>query len=227
MKLMREFRGVSGEYQIDQLHTSYLTGSYGVTPWLEVFARVGVVDLEASDSSQEWVPGPFGPWLVNVNLTNNYDFDKDMIYGAGAKVTLGCVGNVTFGAAASYSWTNIDGDSNRTYYGWFGVQREAYPAKMDAKMQQIQLALGATWNVTENVAIYGGALMHHVRIQDQREFVASFKDDDVIIKNDDGGSMFGGYAGVTIGLVDNLSLTVEGSYTGDSQGGSAMLGWAF
>jgi opacity protein-like surface antigen len=95
------------------------------------------------------------------------------------------------------------------------------------EMQQIQAAVGATWDVSERVAFYAGALMHHVRIDQDRARIGGYPNTDLMIKNDDGGSMFGGYIGTQIGLTDNLYFTIEGSYTGDSKGGSAILGWNF
>ncbi len=209
MSLMREYNGIWGRYDIDEMHTTYLTGSYGVTDWLEVFLRLGMVNLESSDES---------PYFGG-SLSFNNDYDTDFIYGGGIRATLGCAGPVTFGAVATYSYADLNGDFDSTWSFFYG--------DVDMEMQQIQVALGATWNVSERMAIYGGALMHHVRIDQDRVNHGGSPSSDLLIKNDDGGSMFGGYVGLEVGIIDNLVLSVEGSYTGDSKGGSASLGWKF
>jgi hypothetical protein len=206
MSLMREQFGESDRYDR-----------------LELFLRVGVVDLNSSDASMDRIgPGP------RRSITNEYDYDTDFIYGGGARITFGCVGNVMFGAVASYSWAEMDGDFSRSYYSG-STKMAANDAEMEMKMQQIQLAIGATWNATESIAVYGGGLMHHVRIEEDRAWQRGgpHATDHVIVKNDDGGSMLGGYLGAKIGITENLSLSVEGSYTGDSKGGSVSLGWNF
>lgn len=223
LTLMRELFGESDRYDIDQMQTSYLTGSYGLANWLELFLRVGIVDVNSSDESLDRV-GP-GPRRL---ITNEYDYDTDFIYGGGARVTFGSTGNVTFGAVASYSWTEMDGQFSRSY-SYYSSKVDANDADMEMKMQQAQLAIGATWNPAEHIAVYGGGLVHYVRIEEDRTWQRGgpHHSDHVVIKNDDGGSMLGGYAGVEIGLTENLTLSLEGSYTGDSKGGSASLGWEF
>jgi opacity protein-like surface antigen len=205
MDLMREYMGVWNAYEIDEMHTAYATLAYGVTDWMEVFVRLGAVQLESSDTHSF--------------LSFDNDYDTDFIYGGGVRVTLGCVGDVTFGAVGTYSYAELDGD--------FDSNMSWLSGGVDMDIQQIQAALGATWNVTEQVAIYGGAMMHHVRIDQDRWDDSGSPSTSLTIKNDDGGSMFGGYAGAKVGLTENLYLVLEGTYTGDTDGGSAMLGWNF
>jgi len=221
LNLNREFRGVPGGFEIDNLHIAYLSGSYGVTEWLEVFLRVGLVEARsAGDTGRHILPA-----------YSDYDFDRDFIYGGGARFTLGTVGDVTFGGVASYSWTSMDGTFTRNLVlpgsAWDGMPLSS--GTMTMRMQQAQLALGATWEMTERVAIYGGGLMHWVRADLNREVTvgALTVNNNFIAKNDHFGSMFGGYLGTVIGLTDNMYLALEGTFTDDTKGGNAMLGWNF
>lgn len=216
LNLNREFVGVPGGIDIDNLHITYLTGSYGVTEWLEVFLRVGVIDASNVDDTG----------IYFFNTRSDYDFDQDFIYGGGARFTLGTVGDVTFGGVASYSWASMDGTFART---WVPSGISVTPGTMAMRMQQAQLALGANWDMTERIALYGGALMHWVRADFNREVTVglSTAKNNFIAENDHFGSMFGGYAGAKIGLTDNLYLALEGTFTGDTKGGNAMLGWNF
>lgn len=216
LNLNREFRGVPGGIDIDNLHITYLTGSYGVTEWLEVFLRVGMIDASNVDDT--------GRHLLTAR--SDYSFDQDFIYGGGARFTLGTVGDVTFGGVASYSWASMNGTFSRT---WIFNGVPLTPGTMAMRMQQAQVALGATWNMTERVALYGGALMHWVRADLNREVVVGGTpyNNNFIAENDHFGSMFGGYAGAKIGLTDTMYLAVEGTFTGDTKGANAMLGWDF
>ena len=71
--------------------------------------------------------------------------------------------------------------------------------------------------------------MHWVRVDMNREVVVggTTSNNNFIAENDHFGSMFGGYAGAKFGLTDDMYLAVEGTFTGDTKGGSAMLGWNF
>jgi hypothetical protein len=80
-------------------------------------------------------------------------------------------------------------------------------------------------------------ILHHVRLNQEIEYEDSEspgkqgRDDPEnvynVFKNDHSGSMLGGYLGLAWGINENLTLSLEGSLTEDSHGGSAMLGWAF
>ncbi len=218
--------------EIDGMHTLYLTGSVGVTEWLDVFLRVGGVSLDGETSM--WVEGSEEQW--------DYDYDDDFIYGGGLRLTLGTIGPVTFGAVASYSYASLDGDfcASRSYsYVHQEPERQIPEAEtawgsLKARLHQVTVGIGATWQIADSVALYGGGLLHHVRLKQRATFEGysggegrgegSF---DPVFKNDDGSTMVGGFAGIAWGITEGLSLSVEGNLTEDTCGGSAMLAMAF
>jgi hypothetical protein len=220
---------------IDNMHTTYLTLSMGALEWLEVFVRVGGVAMDGSKLEDgSW---SYTRWGGSKNYQYDYDYDWDWIYGGGLRVTFGSVGDVTFGAVGTFSYAELDGDYCRTTIwncsderSWYGPQ----VGTLDAKLQQISVGVGATWQVFENLAVYGGGLFHHVRLKmdTEREYSYSSRhywssDSSTVFDNDDRESMFGGYLGVLWGITPDVSLSLEGACTGDGVGGSASLAFAF
>jgi hypothetical protein len=217
---------------IDDMHTAYLTLSVGVTEWLDLFLRVGGIDMEGS-RSRDYRKGK-GRYRDDYD----YDYGTDVIYGGGARVTFGSIGNVTFGAVGSFSYAEFDGDYLKLMTRLNGPgspDSQGVRGSLDAELQQISVGVGATWQLREYLSIYGGGLLHHVRLHQgiREDYVpgdtraSSSNERSTVFKNDDGGSMLGGYAGVQWSISEALSLTVEGSLTEDSLGGSTMLSWAF
>jgi hypothetical protein len=209
---------------IDDMNTAYLSLSMGAAEWLEFFVRVGAITMDGDRQVE----------MRNYTKDWSYDYDEGAIYDAGLRLTLGTFRNVTFGAVASYSYADFDGgyrmdfirnsSGSISYWDW---------GSLDAELQQVTVALGATWPILENVSLYGGALLHHVRLT-QRIQIEGNSDDEwdpmtqtSVYKNDDGGTMLGGYAGLEWQINERLNLAVEGSITENSCGGSAMLGVNF
>jgi hypothetical protein len=171
----------------------------------------------------------------------DYDYDEDAIVGGGLRLTLGQVGNVTFGAVASYSYASLDGDFDvtRYYLGQVRAPDQYYDSEsawgsVKARLHQLTVGLGATWQMTENVALYGGGLIHHVRLDQSMTFEGYEEEPDRdeggyegLFQNDDSSTMLGGYAGVAWGFCEGMTLSVEGSLTEDTFGGSVLLGMSF
>ncbi len=210
---------------IDNMHTTYLSLSVGTMEWLECFVRIGGVTM-AGDEQEKASSTRVMEW--------DYDYDTELIFGGGLRVTFATLGKVTLGAVASYSYANFDGA-----YQMDGTKITTHQLKyrdwgtVDAQMQQWCIGVGAVWQLRENLALYGGGLFQRVLLHqtiqmndssitevDDTPFSSSYR-------NDGAASQFGGYGGIEWTITQHVTLRAEGSLTEDSLGGSLMLGMDF
>jgi hypothetical protein len=158
---------------------------YGICDDWEVYGLVGAADHESDD-------------------LDPFDFDYDVAYGFGTKLTFVKQENLSWGAMFEMGWRqgsdSISGvDADLDYYEMF-------------------IALGPTWNVSEGMRIYGGPFFYML---DGSLDIASLSFD---LEEE---SNFGGYVGAEFDLCPNSAVYVEYQFTGDMQTIGTGISWKF
>ncbi len=191
---------------------------YGVCDDWEVFARLGVTNLEYDDV----VESDGETTSADPLFSGDYGF----LFGLGTKVTWAKQENIDWGALFQIHWLNSE-DSGSADLG--GGYRLDLNQKID--LCEIQVAVGPTWMVNEDLSIYGGPFFHFITgnsdldrtITDTSGLsdpVESSFTDDLSEK-----SNFGGYVGAQLKLDSNASVYAEFQFTGDAWALGTGIGW--
>ena len=132
------------DYKSNMLFVNF---GYGITDKLEVFLRLGFSDVD--------IPIAGGDW----------DAGSDFAYGLGAKATFYEAGDLELGGLVQMTWANADGDVTMVTDEVAGVPligpRE-FSGDGEYEWDEIKIAVGPNYKLTESVSIYGGPFYHLV-----------------------------------------------------------------
>jgi len=200
-----------------KMHKLYANIGYGITDNWEIFIRLGGMNTEFS--------GNFFPGSLN-SQSRNYNGDTGFAIGFGTKVTFYEKDKLKLGALFQMSWAS----SHATASGadW----RET----VDIDIIEMQIALGATYQLTEKIAIYGGPFWHFISFngsdlngyrsydsnpsQDERWTSRSSYDLDDI-------SNFGGYIGARYEVFKDVFYCIEYQHTRSADALAMSIRWKF
>jgi hypothetical protein len=226
-----------------ELYKAYLNIGYGVCDTVEVFVRLGGASAEMQkptreidtyfyDDDDEYPDG--GMSIFEDGPI--HDFDTGFAVGLGGKVTFWEPSpELKVGFLAQGSWTQLD---VRTKYqgvteagGYpYGEQVGlwSYPADGQLEFWEVQLALGATYELSPKFTVYGGPFYHwfsgnydfegdgaYAPIEEaDDDDVYGFSDDLLALHVDgsydvDDTGCFGGYFGAKIDVTENASFNAE------------------
>ena len=191
------------------IHKTYANLGYGITDSLEAFLRLGAADAEWKD-----------------------DGDTHFSFGLRTGVTFYQKDALKLGALAQYSWSESGFDSLplTTVIG-----ASPYPLVMSGKlkMQEIQIALGPTYDLTESISIYGGGFFHFTDgkldlrgrtsttgIPGIGYYLDSSYDIDQV-------SELGTYIGAIMNTTNNISYSIEYQHTASADAIAMRLVWRF
>lgn len=175
----------------------YANIGYGLTNEWDVFLRLGVADADIDKSGNRSNLG---------SLLGNSDFG--FAVGGGAKFTFFESEKIKWGVLTQISWGELDFD--RKSFSIMGVDGTI---SADIDIIEIQIAIGPTYQLMENVSIYGGPFLH-------------FLDGDADLSGTLNGtpgkgstdieqdSMVGGYVGTEINLTESVDFNIEFQGTG-------------
>ena len=192
-----------------EVHKTYANLGYGITDSLEAFLRLGAADAEWRD-----------------------DGDTHFSFGLRTGLTFYQKDALKFGALAQYSWSESGFDSLplTTVIG-----ASPYPLVMSGRlsMQEIQIALGPTYDLTKSISIYGGAFFHFAdgklnlrgrasttALPEIGYYLDSSYDIDQV-------SELGTYIGATINTTNNISYSIEYQHTASADAIAMRLIWRF
>jgi hypothetical protein len=188
----------------------YASFGYGIADNWDVFVRLGGTDAQFGDSI----------WQDQ----ERFDSGAQMAIGGGVKATFYEEGNLRLGALLQASWAEFDGELLAPHWA------AADSVEMD--ITEIQIAVGATCRLTDQVSIYGGPFFHFV----------DGDLDDVYSEIDEatGGlltshyswsvqedSILGAYIGAQVDLADNCSVNIECQLTSAAEAICLGLLWRF
>ena len=193
-----------------KVNKGYANLGYGIADNCEAFLRLGGADAEFGDSL----------WEDN----EKFDSDADLAIGGGIKATFFEEYNLKLGGLFQANWAEFDGKLIAPHW--------AAPDLVGIDMTEVQIAVGATYICTDLLSIYGGPFLHFV--QGDLE--------DIYSEVDVGGvslltseymwdineeSIFGGYMGVSLELVEECSFNIEIQHTGKAAAFGTSLIWRF
>jgi hypothetical protein len=195
------------DFETARLYASF---GYGIADNWDVFVRLGGTDAQFGDSI----------WQDQ----ERFDSGAQMAIGGGVKATFYEEGNLRLGALLQASWAEFDGELLAPHWA------AADSVEMD--ITEIQIAVGATCRLTDQVSIYGGPFFHFV----------DGDLDDVYSEIDEatGGlltshyswsvqedSILGAYIGAQVDLADNCSVNIECQLTSAAEAICLGLLWRF
>ncbi|MCP4609922.1 MAG: outer membrane beta-barrel protein [Planctomycetes bacterium] len=188
---------------------TYANLGYGITDNLEAFLRLGAADADWRD-----------------------DGDTHFSFGLRTGVTLYKKDALQLSALAQYSWAKSEFDSLPLTTMVSGT---SYPLLMSGKlsMHEIQIAMGPTYNLTDNFSLYGGGFFHlmdgtldlkgsttSVGIPQFRYDLDSSYDIDQV-------SELGVYIGARIKTANDISCSIEYQHTNSAEAIAMRLLWKF
>jgi hypothetical protein len=151
--------------------------------------------------------------LVGVADAEWEDFDSsfDFAYGFGTKYTFMEGEELDWGVAFQMQWLDVDDD----------VTDEGTDYDVDMDFYEMVIAVGPTWEMRDDVRIYGGPVFYML-------------DGDLDVKEVGDGSEsfgleessnFGGYVGAEVDLSETCAAFTEFMFTGDAWFVGAGVGW--
>jgi len=182
----------------------YGTFSYGLSDLWEVYFQVGFVEAETG-----LVDGISG-------TRTELDFDNDLAWGWGTRITLCEKDNVRWGTSLQMNWLDISADvvdaSQKTTY--------------EFETMDLLISFGPTVDMG-GWQLYGGPFYYSMS-GDYSEYGGDFGnltwDGKADLENE---SNFGGFIGAQIPLWDNTDMVAEVSFTGDSWAVGTGITWKF
>lgn len=165
-----------------EMHKVYGNIGYGISENVTGFIRVGL-------ASMEWdrISGRSDPWKGD-------DGNWDCAWGGGIKATLSQSPEVSWGFLVQFSETDLTGD----------MKADGSTGSYEVKLDEIQLAVGPTWQAGDGIQIYGGPFVEFIRGRWEDN-----KDGYTLRKPIEEEACIGGYIGTMIELAENTSLTAE------------------
>jgi hypothetical protein len=187
---------------------AYASLGYGAAENCEAFLRVGGTNARFGDSI--WEDG------------ERYDSSTDFAISSGIKATFFEDGNLKLGGLFQASWAQYDGILDASHL--------PAPDFVTINLAEIQIAVGATYTLTDHVSIYGGPFLHYVN--GDLDDVFSREDGGGLLTSEyywevNEGSVFGGYIGARVELAEDCSLNIEYQHTAAADAVGASLMWRF
>ncbi|HPS55319.1 MAG TPA: hypothetical protein PLP05_06965 [Sedimentisphaerales bacterium] len=200
-----------------KMHKLYANIGYGITDNWETFIRLGGMNTEFSGN---FFPGSTG------SQSRNFNGDTGFAIGFGTKVTFYEKDKLKLGALFQMSWASSHATAS-------GVD---YRESVDLDIVEMQIALGATYQLTEKIAIYGGPFWHFINFNDsdlhgfrshetdpsQSERKTCYSTYDI-----DDESNFGGYIGAQYEVFKDTFYCIEYQHTGSADALAMSIRWKF
>jgi hypothetical protein len=192
-----------------EVHKAYANLGYGITDSLEAFLRLGATDTE---------------WKG--------DGDTHFSFGFRTGLTFYQKDALQLSALAQYSWAESDFDSLPLTTVVGGI---SYPMLMSGRlnMQELQIALGPTYELTRGISLYGGGFFHFMDGKLDLKGSASTTGTPKIGYDLDSSydidqvSEFGAYIGAKIDTTKNISYSIEYQHTASADAIAMRLLWRF
>jgi len=249
-------------FEAVEMHKGYLTIGYGINDNWEIFGRIGGARAETKKPERYMEkdlgyyddPGSYAGYMYMWEEGHPHDFDTGLALGFGTKVTLWEDTNLKVGGLFQASYSEMDVRAKYEGYSYFG---DTYvpegdwftSAEGELDLWEIQIAIGATYELSPSFTVYGGPFWHFVTgdydfkgegeyaIWDEywndfdSEYYWAISDwwdlcnwGDYDVEND---SQFGGYLGAQIDVTENVACNAECMLTGDGYGVGTSLIWRF
>ena len=199
-----------GKLKIEDLKTQrhYVSLGYGLTSWWEVYAQLGFADVKGQGTTV----GTDIPWKSGLN------FDNDIVWGWGTRLTLAEEGRVKWGLSGQMNWLNTSVDNSIS----------ALPDSTEINIDYFDLlvAFGPTIDLG-SWKVYGGPFYYYLSgnydLKASQAGAVWWKES-ADLEND---GYIGGFIGTQFALSHNMDLRTEFSATADGWAVGTSVGWNF
>jgi len=226
-----------------KLNKVFANIAYGVTDDWDVFLLLGGAnaDFNYKDGPQRLF-GITPPILSSSMLFptgQKADGDNSFAIGFGTKVTFCKHEKLKWGGLFQLShFSDSDGKRSGTYDSGQGIMTVTGSSQwshyVDIEITEIQIAFGPSYELTENILIYGGPFFHIVdgrvdgKYSESGQLGVTAVDYLTEYSYDiDERSIFGGYIGLQVKNAGNISFNIEYQHTAFADGLGINLLWAF
>lgn len=192
-----------------EVHKAYVNLGYGITNNLEAFLRLGSADTE---------------WKG--------DGDTHFSFGFRTAVTFYQKDDLQLSAVAQYSWAESEFDS-LLLTTMIGGTSYSMPMSGRLNMQELQIALGPTYELTKGISLYGGGFFHFadgklsLRGSASTTGIPNIGYDLDSSYDIDQASELGFYFGTKFDATDNISYSIEYQHTASADAIAMRLIWRF
>lgn len=191
-----------------KMNKVYANLGYGILDNWDLFLRLGGASAKFGDSI--WEDG------------ERFDGSAGFTIGLGTKATFYQEGPLKLGGLFQVSWADLDGELRAGH--WSSAD------SVDIKLTEIQIALGPSYELAEGISIYGGPLFHFVNGDLDDRFSETYCKG-ILTSNYswdiDEASIFGGYIGLQVDAIENLSFNIGYQHTAAADALGLSLIWRF
>ena len=200
----------------------YANIGYGITDNWEAFIRLGGVNPDFS--------GNFFPTSTD-SQSRDYNGDIGFAIGFGTKVTFYEKDKLKLGALFQMSWASSHATASGLHASGVGWRES-----VDIDIIEMQIALGATYQLTEKIAIYGGPFWHFInfngsKLNGYREYekdpIQVLTAVDRVSYDLDDISNFGGYIGAQYEIFKDTLCCIEYQHTRSADALAMSIRWKF
>lgn len=197
------------KHNIDNLKSNIIMAraGYGLNDNWDAFVRLGMADAKGDieqiypDEARDEYKG--------------YDGGFGFGWGFGTRATFWQDEELSWGGLFQITWLEPD-DSSISLVG-----EPDFSGDAEIDIREVQIAVGPTWRIDDNVRIYGGPFLHFVdgdldisgREVDMNAEIFTEAEGDIEEE-----SQFGGYVGAHLDVDANTSCFIECQLTGDAWG---------
>ncbi len=198
-----------GQHNINDLKSNIIMGKagYGINDNWDAFVRLGLADAKG-DIEQIY------PDNVKDKF-KGYDGSFGFGWGFGTRATFWQDDELSWGGLFQITWLEPDGSS----ISLSGDPEFSGDAEID--IREIQIAIGPTWRVDDNIRIYGGPFLHFVDGDLDISGRTVYMETEILMETSgdiEEKSQFGGYVGTHLDVDENTSCFIECQLTGDAWG---------
>jgi hypothetical protein len=187
---------------------AYFNIGYGIIDGLDAFLRLGGATAKFGDSIWE--------------DAEEFDNNADLAVGCGIKATFYEDDKLKLGGLVQASWAEFDGQLNAAHW--------AAADLVEMSVTEIQVAVGPTYKLADNISIYGGPFFHFV-VGDLDDEFSQASDGGLLTSKYswelDESSNFGGYIGAKVDIAEDLSFNIEYQQTESADALSVGFVWRF
>jgi len=198
------------KHNIDDFKSNIIMGrvGYGINDNWDAFVRLGMADAQ-SDIEHIF------PDNATPDKYKGYDGSFGFGWGFGTRATFWQDDELSWGGLFQITWLEPDQSS-------ISLSGDAeFTGDAEIDIREVQIAIGPTLRVADNISIYGGPFLHFVngdldisgRTVDQNAEILLETTGDIEEE-----SQFGGYAGAHLDVDENTSCFIECQLTGDAWG---------
>jgi len=187
---------------------AYFNLGYGIIDGLDAFLRLGATTATFGDSIWE--------------DAEKFDNHADFTVGCGIKATFYEDDKLKLGGLFQANWAEFDGQLNAAHW--------AAADFVEMSITEIQVAVGPTYKLADNISIYGGPFFHFVVGDLDDEFSQVSEGSLLTSKYSwelDESLNFGGYIGAQVDIAEDLSFNIEYQQTESADALSVGFVWRF